>query len=123
MAANSADLCGIRNPSASPNGPEAATAYENGRQAAEDQGEPIYRQLAADHRDRLVRERGKGRHAFASRRRTIQRVGLPEVRQHRLRRLAEERRAWERRTAARERAVPELAAILFVRVAGKGELG
>ncbi len=120
---DSADVCGIRNPSASLSGPEASAAYENGHRVAEDQGEPIYRQLAADHRDRLERERAKGRHAFAARRRAIQRVGLPEVRDHRLRQLEEERRALERRLAARERAVPELAAILFVRVAREGELG
>ena len=101
----------------------SSPSREASRRAAEEQGEAIYRELAAGHRERLVRERAKGRHAFAARQRAIRRVGLPQVRQHRLRQLEEERLVWQRSMTARELAVPELGAILFVRVAREGELG
>ncbi len=122
-AGDSADVCEIRSPAASVTGPDATAAYEASREAAEGQGEAIYRELASGHRERLARHRAKDRHAFAARRRGIERVGLPEVRQHRLHQLEEERLAWQQSMTARERAVPELGAILFVRVAKQGELG
>ena len=71
----------------------------------------------SDHRLSTVRERKKGIHAFSSRRRAIERLGLPQVRAHRLRHLAEEEHAWSNEIAAREAALPDLAAVLMLRVA------
>jgi hypothetical protein len=62
-----------------------------------------------------------GVHAFASRRRAIERLGLPQVRGYRLRVLADEEQAWNLELAARETALPDLAAVLMVRVAPMGK--
>ena len=54
-------------------------------------------------------------------RRAIERLGLPQVRNYRLRFLADEEEAWTRELAAREAALPDLAAVLMVRVAPIGK--
>ena len=49
------------------------------------------------------------------------RLGLPEVRQHRLKRLDEEERAWAAELRKREQILPELQPVILLRVeAGNG---
>jgi hypothetical protein len=50
------------------------------------------------------------------RREALNRIGLPEVRQHRLRRLDEEERAWAAELRKREQVLPELQPIILLRV-------
>lgn len=102
-------------------GAPALQAYEASRAAAEAQGAAVFEELMADHHLSIVRERKKGEHAFTSRRRAIERLGLPQVRSYRLRILADEEQAWNRELAARETALPDLAAILMARVAPMGK--
>jgi hypothetical protein len=71
------------------------------------------------HRDRLAREREKGEYAFEARRRAVQRLGLPEVRTHRLAQLAQDKQAWRDRLDAQARVSPELTPLLIVRVSGE----
>ncbi len=102
-------------------GAAAEEAFRASERAAEEQGAPLYDELQSVHRDRLGRERRKGEQAFEARRRLISRVGLEQVRDYRMRQLEEERRQWEARTEARAKALPELNAILMLRVARSGE--
>jgi superfamily II DNA or RNA helicase len=97
-------------------GPQATDAYEQCRRTAEAQGATVFDELAAAHRESVDRERRKGVLAFASRKRAIERLGLPQVRAHRLRQLAEEERTWQMELAAREAALPDLAAVMLLRV-------
>jgi superfamily II DNA or RNA helicase len=97
-------------------GAEIDDAFEASRRAAEEHGSALYRELVAEHERRLARERAKGRHAFDARRRAIHRVGLSQVRDHRLRQLADDQRSWQERMGRRERFVPELVPLLVVRV-------
>jgi len=99
----------------------ASRAYETSRAAAEAQGAAVFEELLGDHKLTIVRERKKGGHAFASRRRAIERLGLPQVRSYRLRILADEEQAWNRELVARETALPDLAAVLMVRIAPMGK--
>jgi len=101
-------------------GSAAAAAFDASRQAAEVQGAAIFEELAASHQMSIMRERKKGSHAFSSRRRAIERLGLPQVRAHRLRILGDEEQAWTRELALRETALPDLAAVLLVCVAPTG---
>jgi len=101
---------------------EAATsAYEASGREAEAQGESVFQELQEAHRLRIERERRKTTHAFESRRRAIERVGLPQVRSHRLSQLERERQAWATSMAAKEAAVPELSAIVLLRVVPTGD--
>jgi hypothetical protein len=101
-------------------GSAAVDAFDFSRKAAEAQGAPVFEELAAAHQMSIMRERKKGAHAFASRRRAIERLGLPQVRAHRLRTLEDENQAWTRELTTREAALPDLAAVLMARVAPLG---
>ena len=78
--------------------------------------------MVTAHRGRLDRERAKGELAFAARRRVIDRLGLTAVRAFRLRQLDDDRLAWEQRLAARERALPDLTALVVLRIEREGAL-
>jgi hypothetical protein len=67
------------------------------------------------------REQEKGNYAFQVRREALHRLGLPEVRQHRLKRVDEEERAWAAELRKREQILPELQPVILLRVeAGNG---
>ncbi len=98
-------------------GDDATQAWDTCRGIAEQQGADLYHELLGRHRSRVARERRKGVHAFSTRRKAAERSGLAEVRAHRLEGLDRERKDWEGRMAAMESAVPELTALLILRVA------
>ena len=71
-------------------GADVEAVFRRLRSEAERQGEDAFHELYARHQQRLKREQEKGRYAFQVRREALNRIGLPEVRQHRLKRLDEE---------------------------------
>lgn len=93
-------------------------AFERLREAAEQQGKPIYDELVQTHRERLAREREKGKYAFAARRRAIERVGLPQVRNHGLNLLEQEEQRFPDDLESSAQILPEMVALLLVRVEG-----
>lgn len=99
-------------------GPVAQEAFRAVTRAAEAQGRLLFDGLVQEHRLHLEREREKGRFAFESRRRAIQRIGLPAVRAYRLAGLEAEERAWCEALDRRARVEPEMVPILLVRVVG-----
>ena len=102
-------------------GVEVEEVFRRLRSEAERQGEDSFHELHARHQQRLKREQEKGQYAFQVRRDALNRIGLPEVRQHRLKRLDEEERAWATELCKRERILPELQPVIFLRVeAGNG---
>jgi superfamily II DNA or RNA helicase len=103
-------------------GEAAGVAYEDTRRRAEEVGRPLYDEILNNHRRDLEQEKQKSAQAFSSRRRAIERIGLPQVRDHRLSQLAEEESEHGAELNVRSRTLPELNAILLVRVATPGEL-
>ena len=103
-------------------GDEATRAFESLRRLAEDAGRPLYEETLANHRRYLERERQKLAEATSARRRAIERIGLAQVRDHRLKQLVEEERTSSADLLERSLAFPELSAIAVVRVARAGEL-
>jgi len=93
-------------------------AFERLQAAAERQGKTIYDELVQAHRERLAREREKGEYAFAARRRAIERIGLPQVRNHRLSLLEQEEERFREELERRARILPEMAPLALVRVEG-----
>jgi superfamily II DNA or RNA helicase len=84
--------------------------------AAETHGRPIYDALVHEHRTRMDRERSKATTAFESRRRAIERIGLPGVRAHRLAELDREERACQEAIERRTHVQPELTPIVIVHI-------
>jgi hypothetical protein len=95
-------------------------AFAQLQQAAEEHGKPIYDALVQEHGSRIAREREKADYAFAARRRTIERIGLPQVRNHRLNLLAQEDRAFREQLDQKAHAYPEMVPLLVIRVEGGG---
>lgn len=93
-------------------------AFERLQEAAEQRGKTIYDELVQSHRERLAREREKGEYAFAARRRAIERIGLPQVRNHRLSLLEQEEERFREQLERRAQILPEMAPLLLVRVEG-----
>ena len=93
-------------------------AFAKLEEAAEEHGKPVYEALLQEHRARITREREKGAYAFAARRRTIERIGLPQVRDHRLNLLAEEERSFQQQLDQKARTYPEMVPLLVIRVEG-----
>ena len=94
----------------------AQPALDRLRTEAERHGQALFEDLVGKRRERLRLERQKGEYAFRVRREALNRIGLPEVRDYRLRRLEEEQRRWEIGLRRRESVFPELRAVLALRV-------
>jgi hypothetical protein len=100
---------------------EAEAVFGHLRSEAERLGKDAFHELFARHQQRLRREDEKGSYAFQVRREALNRIGLPEVRQHRLKRLEEEQKAWAEELRKREQVLPELQPVILLRVeAGNG---
>jgi len=97
-------------------GTEVEAVFRCLRAEAERQGEDAFHDLHSRHQQRLKRETEKGNYAFQARREALGRLGLPEVRQHRLKRLDEEERTWAAELRKREHILPELQPIILLRV-------
>jgi hypothetical protein len=85
---------------------------------AKEHGKSIYEALMQEHRARIDRERKRAEYGFMARRKHIEAIGLPEVRNHRLRLLAQEERAFQQQLEQKGEAYPEMVPLLMVRVEG-----
>ncbi len=100
-------------------GDPAYDAFDRVKEVAKSQGKTIYEELTQIHRERLGRERDKGTYAFAARRRSVERIGLPQVRDHRLAILEREEREWFAQLERRAQIIPELVPLLLIRLEPK----
>lgn len=92
--------------------------FEKLQNAAEDHGKGIYETLVQEHLARIVREREKADYAFAARRKTIERIGLPQVRNYRLNLLMQEERIFQEQLDQKAHAYPEMVPLLLIRAEG-----
>ncbi|MFH2001273.1 MAG: helicase-related protein, partial [Planctomycetota bacterium] len=68
-------------------GDELESIFDRLWEYAEENGKPIFEELVRKHQDRIIEEREKTQYSFKSRRRAINRLGLPEVKAYRLAKL------------------------------------
>jgi superfamily II DNA or RNA helicase len=101
--------------------PAAQEVFAAVKKAAESQGKGTYDDLTRQHEARIERERQKGDFAFQSRRRAVNRIGLPAVRARRMAELEAEERTWRGELERRGQVEPEMVPILVVRVLGGAE--
>ena len=102
-------------------GDAAMRAYEQLHSEAETHGRSVFSELMDAHRERQAGQRKKGRRAFDARRNAVERIGLPQVRSHRLRELETEEKAWRQQLAKQDAVLPELTALILLRIASNGE--
>ncbi len=97
---------------------ESVKWFEASHVAASAQGERIFTGLLNEHRARLKEERERAVYAFEARGQAIGRIGLPAVREHRRKRLQQEHDARMAALDDMEASVPDLNAVMMVRVSG-----
>ena len=97
---------------------ESVRWFEASHVAASTQGERIFTELLTEHRARLKEERERALYAFGVRGQAIGRIGLPAVREHRRKRLQQEHDARMAALDEMEASVPDLNAVMMVRVSG-----
>lgn len=104
-------------------GQDAETVFSRLKREAEQYGQSLFQELHAQHKERIHHKREKGHYAFRVRRDALNRIGLHEVRQFRLRHLEGEERNWEADLRKQEQVYPELHPVILLRVeSGNGQL-
>ncbi|MGK5094694.1 helicase-related protein [Deltaproteobacteria bacterium TL4] len=83
---------------------------------AEQSGQELFEALEQEHQASLDREKERGLLAFSSRRKAIERVGLPEVRNYRLKQCAAEETVWRKEFESAKQIVPEIRPLLLLRI-------
>lgn len=95
---------------------ESIIAHGLLQEAAEQAGHSLFGALQQAHLASVDREEERGTLSFASRRKAIERVGLPEVRQFRLSRCDADESAWRRELQSARQIVPEIRPLLILRI-------
>lgn len=95
---------------------ESEKAHNRLLEAAEQAGREAFETLRQTHLAAVAREEERGTVFFASRRRAIERLGLPEVRRFRLARCDAEEAEWRRELQAARELVPEIRALLVMKI-------
>jgi len=95
---------------------DSMIAYERLREAAEQTGQELFDALQQAHLASIAREEERGIVSFASRRKVIERVGLPEVRQFRLSHCDTDEADWRHELQSVRQSVPEIRPLLMLRI-------
>jgi SNF2 family DNA or RNA helicase len=106
-------------PSGYVDGQDAVDAYRNLWKETEEQGRETYEQLLHAHRISVARDKERRDYAFSARRKAIEHVGLPEVREHRLGALQKEEEDWREELARLDETVPEVVPLIILRIDGR----
>jgi hypothetical protein len=97
---------------------KSKVTYEQSRAAAEEYGKLIYEALLNEHRSHIERNREKAQHAFDTKRKIIEKIGLPQVCNHRLELLAGEERIFQEQNGQKMQVYPEMSLLLLICVEG-----
>ena len=95
---------------------ESLVVYERLQTLAEQAGQEKFDALQHAHLVSVAREEERGIISFASRRKAIERVGLPEVRQFRVSRCDADESDWLRALQEARQIVPEIRPLLMLQI-------
>jgi len=95
---------------------ESLVAYNKLLSAAEQAGQEIFDSMQKAHFTAVAREEERGMIAFTSRRKAINRLGLPEVRHFRLAHLDKDETQWRNELKSSLQIVPEIRPLLILNV-------
>ena len=102
-------------------GDAATAAFKLAEEAAREHGRSIYHELVHAHRTDVSARRERGEYSFGARRRSVARIGLASVRNHRLAQLAAEEQSWRAAIDWEEEVSPGLVPLIIVRVDPTGD--
>ncbi|HRW93278.1 MAG TPA: helicase-related protein [Thermotogota bacterium] len=96
-------------------------AFEKSESAARERGQSMYETLLQEHQEHIAREREKANYGFSARRKAIERIGLPQVRKHRLNLLSQEERDFQEQIDQKAQVFPDMVPLIVIRVEGSGD--
>jgi len=97
-------------------GAKSEEIFDNLAGAAEKQGYQTYDELSKKYAAFLEREKENGQFSFAERKKFVQKVGLKNVREHRLGKLLAEEIEWQEKMMELSRITPELIPLIILYV-------
>jgi len=95
---------------------EYGDTYEKMFTIIKEYAKPVYDELVRLHKSRIESERKKMDYAFNARKRVIEKVGLAEVKNYRIAKLDDTKKAWERDVQEREMITPELLPLILLQI-------
>ena len=95
---------------------ESAQIYQRCKTFAVEQGGAIYHEMHQKYLNQLQLEQEKAEHSFKSRRLLLDKVGLDQVKAYRLRQLRKEEEDWRSENKMQQQVMPELFALIILRV-------
>lgn len=95
---------------------QSILAYKQLQQAGEQAGLALFETMQQAHLDSIAREEERGFTAFNSKRKTIERIGLPEVRQYRLEKCNVNETEWRNALKNAQQSIPEIRPLLLARI-------
>ena len=101
---------------------ESITMFDRLLQVCEEEGKELFDALQQEHQSAVAREVERGAVAFSSRRRAIERVGLPEVRHYRTTQCDVAETDWRKELESARQIVPEIRPLLLMRITKGGSL-
>jgi len=101
---------------------ESITMFDRLLQVCEEEGKELFDALQQEHQSAVAREVERGAVAFSSRRRAIERVGLPEVRHYRTTQCDVAETDWRKELESARQIDPEIRPLLLMRITKGGAL-
>ena len=95
---------------------ESIVAYEQLQNAAEKVGKELFDTLQVAHLESVSREEERGQISFSARRRMIDRVGLPEVKNYRLSKCDAEEVEWLNELGLARQIIPEIRPLVMLNI-------
>ncbi|MEI7787587.1 MAG: helicase-related protein, partial [Chlorobiaceae bacterium] len=95
---------------------ESITMFDRLLQVCEEEGKELFDALQQEHQSAVAREEERGAVAFSSRRRAIERAGLPEVCHYRTTHCDIEETRWRKELESARQIVPEIRPLLLMRI-------
>lgn len=92
--------------------------YQMLRAVAEEQGKLVFEDMLINYKADLSEKIDKGEYSFAARKRAIERIGLPEVKNYRLRQLVDEELNWAQQIKEKQQVYPELSLHIVFEIKG-----
>lgn len=99
---------------------DSIAAYEQLQNAAEKSGQEAFESMQQAHLGSVLREENRGQISFSARRKAIDRVGLPEVRNYRLAKCDSEEAEWLNELKLARQVVPEIRPLVMLSISHGG---
>jgi hypothetical protein len=101
-------------------GSNAQALWDRAAKALEEIATDQYEMLLNAHMQSLAQEKNRSDTSFSARRKAIERIGLAEVRNYRLKHLEEEKKQWEMEFERAQEVIPEMNLLLIANIQKEG---